>query len=223
MHNFKRDKNLELDFRDYKSLKEFFIEILYHNISIGRTEDIQKEFNEITALEKYRTTDFIYKKEKLKLLDNAKNLYDGREIIINEFKNGIFPLYFRKEKFEGEVENEDEDEDKYENSSIIPLKKLLFKRKREINNELIYKNFQCQDLEVMLDDLNKTKNTYNNGVNVSLIRSGLRDLRNEIKQMSKHEKEAENPDEVVNLVEKIVDFNNQNQEGQGLKILTPDA
>ena len=60
MHNFKRDKNLELDFRDYKSLKEFFIEILYHNISIGRTEDIQKEFNEITALEKYRTTDFIY-------------------------------------------------------------------------------------------------------------------------------------------------------------------
>ena len=66
-------------------------------------------------------------------------------------------MYFRKEKFEGEVENEDEDEDKYENSSIIPLKKLLFKRKREINNELIYKNFQCQDLEVMLDDLNKTK------------------------------------------------------------------
>ena len=132
-------------------------------------------------------------------------------------------MYFRKEKFEGEVENEDEDEDKYENSSIIPLKKLLFKRKREINNELIYKNFRCQDLEVMLDDLNKTKNTYNNGVNVSLIRSGLRDLRNEIKQMSKHEKETENPDEVVNLVEKIVDFNNQNQEGQGLKILTPDA
>ena len=152
MHSVKRDKNLELDFGDYKSLKEFFIEILSHNISIGRTEYIQKEFNEINALEKYRRTEFIYKKEKLKLLDNAKNLYDGREIIINEFKNGIFPLYFRKEKFQGEVENKDEDEDKYENSSIIPLKKLLFKRKREINNELIYKNFQCQDLEVMLDD-----------------------------------------------------------------------
>ena len=222
MHSVKRDKNLELDFRDYKSLKEFFIEILYHNISVGRTEYIQKEFNEVNALEKYRRTEFIYKKEKLKLLDNAKNLYDGREIIINEFKNGIFPLYFRKEKFQGEVENKDEDEDKYENSSIIPLKKLLFKRKREINNELIYKNFQCQDLEVMLDDLKKTKNTYNNGVNVSLIRSGLRDWRSEIKQMSKHEKETENPDEAVNLVEKIVDFNKQNQEGQGIKILTPD-
>ena len=40
--------------------------------------------------------------------------------------------------------------------------------------------------------------------------------------MSKHEKETENPDEAVNLVEKIVDFNKQNQEGQGIKILTPD-
>ena len=47
----------------------------------------------------------------------------------------------------------------------------------------------------------------------------MRDLRREIKQISKHEKETERPDEVVNLVEKIVDFNNQNQEGQGLKIL----
>ena len=47
----------------------------------------------------------------------------------------------------------------------------------------------------------------------------MRDLRREIKQISKHEKKTERPDEVVNLVEKIVDFNNQNQEGQGLKIL----
>ena len=47
----------------------------------------------------------------------------------------------------------------------------------------------------------------------------MRDLRREIKQISKHEKETERPDEVVNLVEKIVDFNNQNREGQGLKIL----
>ena len=47
----------------------------------------------------------------------------------------------------------------------------------------------------------------------------MRDLRREIKQISKHEKETESPDEVVDLVEKTVDFNNQNQEGQGLKIL----
>ena len=40
--------------------------------------------------------------------------------------------------------------------------------------------------------------------------------------MSKDEKENEQPDEIVNLAEKILEFKNQNQEGQGLKISTPD-
>ena len=35
-------------------------------------------------------------------------------------------------------------------------------------------------------------------------------------------KKIEQPKEIVNVVEKILDFNNQNPEGQGLKILTPD-
>ena len=34
-------------------------------------------------------------------------------------------------------------------------------------------------------------------------------------------KETENPNEIVNIVEKILEFNRQ-QSGQGLKILTPD-
>ena len=38
--------------------------------------------------------------------------------------------------------------------------------------------------------------------------------------MSEDEKDIENPYEIVNVVEKILDFNNQNQEGQVLKILT---
>ena len=38
--------------------------------------------------------------------------------------------------------------------------------------------------------------------------------------MSEDEKEIENPYEIVGLAEKILDFNNQNQTGQGLKILT---
>ena len=38
--------------------------------------------------------------------------------------------------------------------------------------------------------------------------------------MSEEEKEIKNPDEIVNLVENILEFNRQ-QQGQGLKILTP--
>ena len=40
--------------------------------------------------------------------------------------------------------------------------------------------------------------------------------------MSEDEKEIEQSNEIINLVEKFLKFNNQNQEGLGLKILTPD-
>ena len=40
--------------------------------------------------------------------------------------------------------------------------------------------------------------------------------------MFKDETEIEKTYEIVDIAEKILDFNNQNQEGQGLKILTPD-
>ena len=36
--------------------------------------------------------------------------------------------------------------------------------------------------------------------------------------MSKDEKDIKKPDEIVDIVEKILDFNNQNQESQRLKI-----
>ena len=41
--NFKRDKSMEFDFRDYKSLKKLFKEIYYWKLSIDRIEDIAKE------------------------------------------------------------------------------------------------------------------------------------------------------------------------------------
>ena len=59
------------------------------------------------------------------------------------------------------------------------------------------------------------------GTWANLINSRLKDLKREIKNMSKQEKETEDPDEIVNLVENILEFNRQ-QQGQGLKILTPN-
>ena len=40
--------------------------------------------------------------------------------------------------------------------------------------------------------------------------------------MSKDEIKKEKPYKIVDIVEKILEFNSQNQEGKGLKILTPD-
>ena len=40
--------------------------------------------------------------------------------------------------------------------------------------------------------------------------------------MSDDEIEIEEPNKIVDIFEKILEFNKQNQEGQGLKILTAD-
>ena len=54
-----------------------------------------------------------------------------------------------------------------------------------------------------------------------MIKSGLKDLKKEIKEMYKEEREIEKPDKIVDIVEEVLKFNEQ-QEGKGLKILTPN-
>ena len=56
-----------------------------------------------------------------------------------------------------------------------------------------------------------------------MIESGLIDLRNEIKKVSEDGIKIEKPCKIVNIVEKILEFNEQKQkkiEGKALKILT---
>ena len=55
-----------------------------------------------------------------------------------------------------------------------------------------------------------------------MIKSGLSDLKDEIEKMSEDEIEIEKPYKIVDIVKKILQFNRQNQKGQGLKILTQD-
>ena len=57
---------------------------------------------------------------------------------------------------------------------------------------------------------------------MDVIISGLKDLKKEIKEMSKEEKEIEDAELIVEIVEEILKFNKQKQEGQGIKILTPN-
>ena len=40
--------------------------------------------------------------------------------------------------------------------------------------------------------------------------------------MSKKEKEIEDPESIVEIVEEILKFNEKNQQGEGIKILTPN-
>ena len=92
-----------------------------------------------------------------------------------------------------------------------------------INRELFKEYFNFRSSSFMLRDLSHTNDTKKNDESISLIRSGLKDLKKEIEKMPDRQIEIEKPDKMVDAVEEILDFNKnyQNQEGKALKILSP--
>ena len=61
----------------------------------------------------------------------------------------------------------------------------------------------------------KSKNNpERNKIQENLIKNGLRDLKKEIGNMSEEEKEIENPNEIMDIVGKILEFNRQQQQQQ---------
>ena len=68
----------------------------------------------------------------------------------------------------------------------------------------------------MINDKGKNSNL------VNIFNSALKDLKEEIKNMSETEKEIEKPDEIVRVVEMILEFNKFKQEKGQIKILIPN-
>ena len=95
-------------------------------------------------------------------------------------------------------------------------------KERGINSEIFQRHFNIQRPGVMLKVVCKTNNKKKNSELVNIIKSGLTDLKKEIKNMSEEEQQIEKPNEIVNIVEEILKFNKQNQQGQRLKILIPN-
>ena len=73
----------------------------------------------------------------------------------------------------------------------------------------------------MTKQLYEIKNKKENNELVNVIKSGLIDLKDETKKMSKKEIEIEKPDKILKIVEEIIESTKQKQQDLGLKILTP--
>ena len=74
----------------------------------------------------------------------------------------------------------------------------------------------------MLKCLYQTNDRKKNNELVGVINSGLKDLKEEIKELSEEERKIEKPDKVAKIVHEILRFNRQKHRGQGIKILTPN-
>ena len=136
----------------------------------------QDEFNSILAvLNNYAPKSKKYIETKNSLLNNAKNFYEKREKIIKGFKDGIFPL----------KSNEKTDFDE--------LNEPIIEEETEINKELFKNYFEFQKLTEILKNLSNLNDKNKNKQLVDMIRSGLIDLKNEIKKMSEDEIKIEKP------------------------------
>ena len=123
-------------------------------------------------------------------------------------------------QYSSEEEQEGQEKTKTDMNEII---KYITKEEIDLNEEIFKKYFNFQRPSDMLMFLNKTNDKEKNIELVNVINSGLKDLKEEIKKMSQAEIEIEDPESIVEIVEKILKFNKQNQQkGQGIKILTPN-
>ena len=84
-------------------------------------------------------------------------------------------------------DKEEENNTRNENELINykKLNRLIHLKERDINNELVRKHFFVQNLVALLEKFWKLKNnSERNGIQATLTNSGLRDLREEIENMS---------------------------------------
>ena len=87
-----------------------------------------------------------------------------------------------------------------------------------MNSELFqnYFNFQMPTA-IKYEAVYNTDSEKKNKALLSVMISGLNDLKDEIEQMSEDQINIERPDKMVDIVEKILEFNRKNQEGQKYK------
>ena len=159
-------------------------------------------------LKKYSSKHDKYVTLKNNLIDNVSKFYEGREKIIEVFKNKVFPFYYDREDEEQMEFEKKEEEERIANAN--KFNEWVNKQETHINNELFKKYFKFQRPSDMFKLLYETNDKEKNSKLVIVVNSGLKDLKEEIKKLSEHEKKIEKPNKIVKIVKKILKFNRQN-------------
>ena len=99
----------------------------------------------LNALSRYFARNQKYIEAKNKLLDNAKNFYEGTEKIIEGFKKGIFPLK-SDDEFKKQARHEEEIKIIRNENGLIDYKKfmdLIYSKETDIDDRLVKKTLLC--------------------------------------------------------------------------------
>ena len=118
-------------------------------------------------------------------------------------------------------EEEQEKQDKKTINTDEYIDWMINKEDAHINQEIFLKYFIIQKRSFMYKVLRTMNDKEKNSNLVNIFNSALKDLKEDIKDMSEAEKEIEKTDEIVRVVEMILELNKiKQQKGQGIKILT---
>ena len=151
-----------------------------------------------------------YKEHKKNILINAKHFYYEREMIVNAFKNGIFPLVPSDYTFDddrdlrpdsstfsfsttdesdksNELDFTADDLDKIYIDNVDGLDKLLLDTGKYLDPDLIEKYIFNKSLKKIFEFLKHKAGILYHKTKITLIKSRLRDLKNDIKNMSENE------------------------------------
>ena len=143
-------------------------------------------------------------------------MLNARDDIIDLFKKGIFPYkgnIFKTKEEESEENNLEKIKDDYKK-----FFNYIEDESKGISYELFEKHFHFVSLIILAKKLYKIKNEKENNELVNVVKSGIIDLKYEIKKMSENKKRNEKTDKTFEIVEEILEFNREKQSGLGLKI-----
>ena len=117
----------------------------------------------------------------------------------------------KKKKVEERKKKKEQEKQDEKTTGLNKFNKWIIDEEIDLNKELFKKYFNFQRPSDMLMLLNKTNDETKNNELVNMINSGLKDLKEEIEKMTKKEKEVEDPELIVEIVEKILKINEENQ------------
>ena len=130
---------------------------------------------------------------------------DARDDIIDLFRERNFP--YKSSAFRTKEEESDKESEESKKERTKKCFEYFDNKSKDISYELFKKHFNFEVPTVLAKKLFKTKNKNKNNELINVTKSGLSDLKDEIKEMSKEEIENKKPDKILKIVEEILNFN----------------
>ena len=120
--------------------------------------------------------------DKNKVLKSASKLFYARENIVDYFKEGIF--LYKGNVFKSKEKNQQKNQKK----KVKNFFKYIEKESKDINYDLFKTYFNFVVPSSLAKKLYETKDKKKSNKLVNVIKSGLSDLKNKIKEISEDEK-----------------------------------